>query len=274
MRVLLVLALLAGGCGDDTTTASADLGGSGDDMPAVTGFDFSRTGDLICDNMFFGGFNGVPTSLAIFACPCGCVVDAMETGGVNPMWGATRTTGSSFVGIANVGLGEDLEYSGTAAQLGLYSVGPTAQFFLDGDFDMLLDYDLVTAPPGETHLILGVRDPGTVAGTQTFELEREQMADGTNYYATMLGGVPSAMVATTATHGTIEIKRAGFTYTSYGDGALVSTLIATKAPRVAVTVTGALNGCTTSDGGGASCGYEPRFHNLRLASGTLVNLPQ
>jgi hypothetical protein len=198
----------------------------------------------------------------------------METGFVNPMWGATNTTGSSFMPITNVGLGEYLSYAGSVAQLGLYSVGPTAQFFLAGDFDMLIDYDLVSAPPGETHLIVGVRDPMLVAGTQTFELEREQMADGSNYYATMLGGVPSAMVATSATHGTLELKRAGFTYTSYGDGALVSTLIAQKAPIVAVTVTGTLNGCSTSDGGGATCGYVPRFHNLRLASGTLVNLPQ
>ncbi len=273
MRFLLVLALLAGGCGDDTTTGSEeDMGSGGDDLSATPGFDFSRTGDLICENMVFGGFSGVPTSLAVFACPCGCVVDGMEAAEVNPMWGASNTTGSSFVGISGVGLGEDLQYSGTAQQLGLYSVGPVARFYLDGDFDMLIDYDLVSAPPGETHLILGVRDPGVVAGTQTFELEREQMADGSNYYATMLGGVPAAMTATTATHGTLEIKRAGFTYTSYGDGALVSTFIAQKAPRVAVTVTGTLNGCTTSDGS-ASCGYEPRFHNLRLASGTLVIIP-
>ena len=68
------------------------------------------------------------------------------------------------------------------------------------------------------------------------------------------------------------MTRQQFTYKTYGDGALVSTLIAQKAPRVAVTVTATLNGCTTSDMG-ASCTYQPRFHNVRLASGTLVNLP-
>ena len=42
--------------------------------------------------------------------------------------------------------------------------GPTAQFFLDGDFDMLVDYDLVSPPPGETHLVLSVRNPGASRG--------------------------------------------------------------------------------------------------------------
>jgi len=217
--------------------------------------------------------SSVQTSLAVFACPCGCTVDGMEANVVNPMWGATKTSGSNFVPIAGVGLGEDLHYTGTVEQLGLYSVGPTAQFFLDGDFDMLVDYDLVSVPPGQTHLLMSVRDPGAVQSIQTFDIEREQLSDGSGYYATMLGGVPSNMTASAATHGTLRLVRQGFTYTSYADGATISTLIAQKAPRVAVTVTATLNDCSNADGGMAACAYQPRFHNLRLASGTLVNLP-
>lgn len=272
MRILLVLALVAGGCGDDTTTASGDMGAGGDDMFAAVG-DLARSGDMVCTNLSFPGFSGVQTSLAVFACPCGCTVDSMESSAVNPMWGASSTSPSSFVPLAGVGLGEHLDFNGSLQQLGLYSVGPTAQFFLDGDFDMLVDYDLVSAPPGQTHLLMSVRDPGAVMSVQTFDIEREQLSDGSGYYATMLGGVPSNMAATTATHGTLRITRQGFTYTSYADGTMVSTLIAQKAPRVAVTVTGTLNDCSAADGGGATCSYQPRFHNLRLASGTLVNLP-
>lgn len=271
MRFLLVLALVAGGCGDDTTTGSGDMGAGGDDMFAGAN-DLSRIGDMVCTNLMFNGFNGVQTSLAVFACPCGCTVDGMESSVVNPMWGASMTSPSSFVPIAGVGLGEHLDFNGSVQQLGLYSVGPTAQFFLDGDFDMLVDYDLVSAPPGQTHLLMSVRDPGAVMSIQTFDIEREQLSDGSSYYATMLGGVPSNMIATTATHGTLRLTRQGFTYKSYGDGMLVSTLIAQKAARVAVTVTATLNDCATADGGGATCSYQPRFHNLRLASGTLVNL--
>ncbi|MGZ3407100.1 MAG: hypothetical protein ACXVAN_11695 [Polyangia bacterium] len=274
MRALCLVALLAGttlGCDDDTTTHAGDLGAGGDDL-SLSGADFAG-GDLLCSNRSFNGFTGVQTSLAVFACPCGCTVDAMESSVVNPMWGATKTANSNFAPIAGVGLGEDLHYNGSVEQLGLYSVGPTAQFFLDGDFDLLVDYDLVSSPPGQTHVLIGVRDPGVVQSIQTFDIEREQLSDGSNFYATMLGGVPSNMVATSATSGTLRLTRQGFTYKSYGDGASVSTLIAQKAPRVAVTVTATLNDCATNDGGGATCGYQPRLHNLRLASGTLVNLP-
>jgi hypothetical protein len=272
MRVLFLLVLLAGGCGDDTTIGTGDMGAGGDDL-AAGGADFAGAGDMPCVNRLFPGFNGVQTSLATFACPCGCTVDGMQANVVNPMWGATKTSGSSFVPIAGVGLGEDLRYSGSVEQLGLYSVGPTAQFFLDGDFDMLLDYDLVSAPPGQTHLLMSVRDPGAVQSIQTFDIEREQLSDGSGYYATMLGGVPSNMIASAATHGTLRLVRQGFTYTSYADGATISTLIASKAPRVAVTVTATLNDCSNADGGMTACAYQPRFSNLRLASGTLVNLP-
>lgn len=272
MRLVLVLALLAGGCGDDTTGAPGDMMAGGDDLSS-SAFDLAGSGDMTCVYQAFGGFSGVQTSLAYFSCACGCTIDTMDSTSVNPMWGASKTSGSDFVPIVGVGLGENLQYNGSIAQLGLYSVGPTAQFFLDGDFDMSIDYDLVSAPPGQTHVLMGVRDPGAVQSVQAFEIEREQLSDGSSYYATMLGGVPSNMVATTATHGTLRLVRKGFTYTSYGDGQMISTLIAQKAPRVAVTVTATLNDCSSADGGGAACGYQPRFHNLRLTTGTLANLP-
>ena len=272
MRLLLLLALVAGGCGDDTTTLGGDLGAGGDDL-SFAGLDLAGSGDMTCVFRSFNGFNGVQTQLAYFACPCGCSIDTMESGVVNPMWGATKTANSNFAPLAGVGLGEDLHYRGNVEQLGLYSVGPTAQFYLDGDFDLSIDYDLVSPPPGLTHLLMSVRDPGAVQSIQTFDIEREQFSDGTNYYATMLGGVPSDMVATTAMQGTLRMTRQGFTYKTYGDGALVSTLIAQKAARVAVTITATLNDCGVTDGDGTSCDYQPRFHNLRLTSGTLVNLP-
>lgn len=275
MRLLLVLALVAGGCGDDTTNGAGDLGAGGDDLSA-DGRDLSGlTGDLICSNTSFNGFSGIPTSLAVFACPCGCTVDGMNSSVVNPMWGASHSPSSSFAPMAGIGLGEHLHFDGSSTfEFGaLYSVGPTGQFFLDGDFDILIDYDLVSPPPGEMHLLMSVRDPGTVQGIQIFDIEREQLADGSNAYVTMLGGVPSNSVPTSATHGTLRMTRKGFTYTTYGDGTMVSTLIAQKASRVALNVTATLNGCTTSDSG-ATCTFEPRFHDLRLASGTLVNLPQ
>ena len=143
------------------------MGAGGDDMFAGAN-DLSRIGDMVCTNLMFNGFNGVQTSLAVFACPCGCTVDGMESSVVNPMWGASMTSPSSFVPIAGVGLGEHLDFDGSVQRARrLYSVGPTAQFFLDGDFDLLVDYDLVSRAAGQTHLLMSVRDPGAVMGIQT-----------------------------------------------------------------------------------------------------------
>ncbi len=270
MRAFLVLALLVGaGCGDDSTmTGGGDLG-AGDDLAAPSGADLSA-----CTTQLFPTFTGVQTSPMRFDCPCGCIIDPMDGDTLNPMWGATHTANAGFAPMAGVGLGMSLTWAGgpTPEQAGLYSVGPIAQFFLDGDFDMLIDYDLATAPPGESHLVLSVRDPGTVQGLSVFEVERAHLADGTDEYSTMLGGVPPVALPTAATHGTLRLTRQGYTVSAYGDGQKISTLIAQKAGRVAVNLAATLAGCTTSDAG-ATCGYTPRWRALRLATGTLVNLP-
>jgi hypothetical protein len=200
------------------------------------------------------------------------VIDPMEESNVNSLWGSTLSSGASWTPLTGVALGADLRYSGSVVQAGLYSAGPANQFFLDGDFDLLLDYDMVAKPPGQGHLVLGVRDPGVVMNIQTYDVERQQASDGTESYASMLGGVPNVTIPTTAMKGTLRITREGYKYTTYGDGNMVTTLIAQKAGRVAVTATAVLSDCALSDGG-ASCEWQPRFHNMRLQSGTIVNLP-
>lgn len=275
MRVffVLVLALAAGGCDDDTTSTAADLAaGGGDDLAAPA----DLAGDLGCTVRQFPGFPGVQTSEARFDCPCGCMIDTMDENAVSPLWGASTTSGARFQPLPNVGLAVVLQSAGGLEQGGLASeAGPSfpSQFYLDGDFDLLVDYDLgPTPPPGEAHLVLGVRKPTTLSGTTQYEVEREHGADGSDAYATMLGGVPPVTQPTTATHGTLELKRQHFTLTSYADGQLISTLIASEAGRSVVTLAAALVGCSDVDAG--SCSFAPRWHHVRLASGTIVNLPQ
>ena len=127
MRLVLLLALVASGCGDDTTSLDTmDLGAGGDDL-AADGRDLSFVGDMVC-NGTFPGFSGVQTSLVVFACPCGCIVDSFEENFVNPNWGSSHSPSSSFAPIAGVGLGEALHFDGTSAfEYGsLYSVAPTS----------------------------------------------------------------------------------------------------------------------------------------------------
>jgi hypothetical protein len=277
--VVAALALLVGagviGCDDDSTGGPTDLSGHADDLPFPLIRDMAG-GDAGCTYRQFPGFIGAQTSPAQFACGCGCLIDSFETATVSPLWGPSHTAGASFSPMPGVGLGIMLTSSNNSLeQAGLASEGlPTSQFYLDGDFDLRVEYDLgATPPPGHANLVLGVRKPTALTGPMQYEVRREQLANGSNSYATMLGGVPAVMQPTTATHGTLRLTRQGFTVNAYADGTLLSTLIAQEASRLVVTLAATLEGCTVSDMG-ASCGYTPRWHKLELLSGTLVNRPQ
>jgi len=280
MRTWLVAALLMGavGCDDDDSTGPpADLSfGPFDEGGGPPQRDLAAR-DGSCTYRLFPGFiGGMPTSEVRFDCSCGCLIDSFEGTVVSPLWGASHTGGASFMPMAGVALGITLtSSSNTLEQAGLASEGlPTSQFYLDGDFDLRVEYDLgPTPPPGAANLVLGVRKPQTLTGTPQYEIRREQLGDGSNYYATMLGGVPPVMQPTSATHGTLRLTRTGFTVTASADGTLISTLIAQEAGRLVMTLAATLQGCTVSDLG-TSCSYTPRWHKLELLSGTLVNLPQ
>lgn len=276
MRVLLIVGMAwLVGCGDDTTTMGHSAAG---DLSAQTsGDDLSVASPDMATCMFrtFLGYPGANASLLTFDCSCGCMIDAFANTIVNENWGASTSGGASFVPMAS-GLEMSLATTTTSSAPSLASLasqGPIARFFLDGDFDLQVDYAMSTsAPPGEAHLVLGVRKPNTVEGIPVYEVERARLADGSEVYLTQLGGVPAVQVATTAAHGTLRLTRAGFTLKSYGDGQLVSTLIAQDANRVEVTLAGALVSCSDADAG-ASCTYEPSWRNLQLNHGTLVNQP-
>jgi hypothetical protein len=273
MRAILLTALaLVGGCGDDTTMGP----GAGGDlaMPMPPGEDLSSSGsDGGCSFRGFPGFAGDNSVFRRFDCSCGCSIDSFENNLINDNWGINHTSGAMFVPMQGVGLGVSLVSSGNLEQGGLTSEGPIARFYLDGDFDILVDYDLgATAPPGESHLLLGVRLPTTLTGTPVYEVERLHGADGSDAYGTMLGGVPSVYLPTTATHGTLRLTRRGYLLTSYADGQKVSMLIAQTAGRLVVTLAATLAGCTAPDAG-STCGYTPRWHLLHMQTGSLVNQP-
>ena len=126
-----------------------------------------------------------------------------------------------------------------------------------------------TPPPGESNLVLGTRQrpPNNAI---TYEVYRTHAADGTDKYRAHLGLVDSpTTTATTATHGTLRLTRAGFKVTAIADGETVQTLIAQNGARLLVTLAATLGSCES----GSSCSYTPRWHQLRLNSGRLVNQP-
>ena len=277
MRVLLIVCMASlAGCDDDTTAMSH---AGGDDLSAPTGVeDLSMLfADLsqCAGYRTFLGFPGANATLDTIDCPCGCIVDRFANNLVNGNWGASTSGGASFVPTSS-GLGMALASTTTSTTPSLASLasqGPIARFFLDGDFDMQVDYNLnASTPPGESHLVLGVRKSDTVQGIPVYEVERAREPDGSEVYVTQLGGVPAVQLATTATHGTLRLSRVGFKLTSYGDGMQVSTLIAQDTNRLEVTLAGELSGCADADAG-TSCAYQPSWSNLIVNSGTLVNQP-
>jgi hypothetical protein len=274
MRAVLLAVMLLSACDDDSTGKPNDLSAGGDDLSSTGGGDLAGS-DMSCVYKTFTGFPPNTTAQTYFKCPCGCAIDTFENASVLPLWGASHSTGATFMPTA---MGLDIAVtssSNTLEQAGLASEGsPTSRFFLDGDFDLRVEYDLgPTPPPGVAKLILGTRKPQMLNGTPQYEVEREQHADGSNFYSSMLGGVPSVAVPTSDTKGVLRMKREGFTVTTYAGTTAITTLIAQEAGRLSMTLNASLQGCTASDLG-MTCSYTPRWHKIELLSGTLAALPQ
>jgi hypothetical protein len=274
---VLATLMLLGGCTDDDDGGAggkldmqAPLDGGGGAVDLAMGPE-----DMSCIFRSFGGFIGTNDTFHSFDCSCGCSIDRFDNVLLSGIWGASTLGNASFQPMANVGLGVSLTASDTStAQGGLVSVSTIARFYLAGDFDVLVDYDFGPAPPpGEAHLVLGVREISGPSNVSTFEVARVHLADGTDDYQTHLGGI-DAHVPTTATHGTLRMTRQGLTLTGYGDGSKVSTRITSNNPRLALTMAATLQNCADTDGGaGSSCNFTPRWHLVRMNTGVLVNQP-
>jgi hypothetical protein len=263
---LVLAAALASGCGAGATS------GTSRDLAAPTLTDMSIPIDVARCGGFFTGFSQT-APLTFFQCSCGCSVDTFMHPDVIAYWGLARTGANLPVGTAD-GLQIILQSSAAepVSAVGILSQSSTGSgFYLDGDFDLLVDYALGMTPPGESHLILGVRIPASNVGTDIYDVERARLADGSDVYRSQLGGVPPHDTATDATQGTLELSRRGLTYAAYADGKMIGSFLAQSGPRMEITLTAALSGCAEPDAG--TCSYTPSWISLRLANGVIVNMP-
>jgi hypothetical protein len=264
--VALALALCGLGC-------SAGVTGTHDMSHVAPSPDLSANSvdAAMCGGSFTGFTPGAP--LTFFACSCGCTIDSFMHAGVLPLWTVSRNGVSQAVGTQN-GMQSLLQatQASPVAVVGLISQSAIGGFYLDGDFDLLVDYSFAgMPPPGEAHLILGVRKPMLVTGTEIYDVERARLADGSDVYRSQLGGVPPQDSATTATQGTLELVRKGYVTTSYADGKKLGAFGAPSEPRVEITLSAALSGCADADAG--ACAFSPLWIAARLQSGNLVNQP-
>lgn len=275
MRTIILLAFVLNGCGDANKGQPDGSASAGDDLSMSSGSlgDLAGTAvDASCMMHAFPGFAGGNSEFRVFDCNCGgCVIDSFENNVLNSNWGSPVLNGAAFVPMQYVGLGVMLTSSAGQNSIGgLISEGPTAQFYLDGDFDMQVDYDLGATPPGESSLVFGAQIPKAVGGTPLYRVSRDHHDNGTDAYHSNLGGIDHDGGATTAINGRLRLARVGYTVTAYADGQQVQTLIAPNANRLVVTLAASLSSCS---GGASQCSWTPRWHMLRMNSGRLVNQP-
>jgi hypothetical protein len=264
--MVVALAVGALGCGADAAGRPDMHAGAPSNDLSATPVDAARCG---------GTFSGFPpnAALTVFTCSCGCSIDSFMHADVLPFWTISQSGLGQPVGTPN-GMQALLESTSAnpVAVVGLISQAQMTGFFLDGDFDLLVDYSFAgAAPPGESHLILGTRLPAVVVGTEIYDVERARLADGRDVYRSQLGGVPPQDSATTAMQGTLELTRKGLTTTTLADGKKLGAFTATSGARLEITLSAALSGC--SDGDAGTCIFAPLWISLRLKSGTIVNQP-
>jgi hypothetical protein len=263
---LVLLASLAGCSKDDNSNdggtgdmaVQLDDGGNPLDLTIVSG-------DMVCANQVFAGFFGVTPSERRLECACGCTVDPF-TGAVVAGYWNSAVPGATFLPSAN-GLGVSVASDGGVEIAALNSLNPASPFFIDGDFDLLVDYQISGTPPNGSHIILNTLNETLPGATGTYRVARERSATGTDQYSAELGGIAPVKLATSATQGTLRLERTGFTFRASGDGNQVTQFLAGAKARMTIVLTAALDaGCT-----GPACTLSITWKNLRLAKGALVD---
>jgi hypothetical protein len=260
-----LIALLVAGCGGDHNApdGGGDGGPGGADLSAVA--DLHGPVDASCVLQLFGGFGGASTTERLVDCTCGCIIDRFESGIIAGFWGVPTTAGASFT-PTDAGLQLSLAPPDGGLAIGaVNSSSPVAPFYLDGNFDLQVDYRLSGPLPPDAHVVLTVAD---MTATGHYAVERERTAGGQDVYSASLGGIAPVTLATTAAAGTLELSRSGSTVKATADGAQVSQFTGANGARLGLVISGALNDC-----GGGPCAMTVTFHNARMNGGALVDRP-
>ncbi len=256
-----IFALALAGCGGDQGTPDgSDLGAGADDLSVAR--DLALPVDAVCVHQLFTGFAGTSPTERRLDCACGCTIDKMTGGFVAGFWGVPTTPGASLT-PTDAGFQFFLAPpDGGVAIATVNSQAPVAPFYLDGDYDLFVDYALQGALPAGGHAILNVQD---VTPTGHFTVERENISGTGDVYGATLGGIPQVTMVTAATSGTLELKRVGAAVHAIADGTEVSQFTGASTGRVLLAITGALADC------GPGCTATVVFSNARMTAGALVD---
>jgi hypothetical protein len=273
MRAFLLCMVLAG-CGDDSTGSGLDGGGEGGagqdaSVADLAGLDSATAElDMTCVFSQFRGFPGTSASGRSYDCSCGCMIDNFEGPSVSTVWNNAGLAQAQYVPRNGAGLEVDVcGGDGGVGLAALNSLNPANQWFLHGDFDMQIDYKLLTALPPNGEAIFGVSSAQTPVNS-TYQIERDTSSIGTGEYTGTVAGIQPVHVSTTATHGTLQLTRVNSVTTLQvlADGNQVTQYTGAIASNLAVIVTAGLTNCP-------GCSMSVQWHNLKLNHGLLVDQP-
>jgi hypothetical protein len=263
MRVLLVALLCAAGCDDDTSLPAIvhDL--------SVGAFDFASAPDLSsrvdagCTRQLFGGFAGLSDFERRVDCTCGCTIDAFEGNMVAGFWATPASTNTVFA-PTSTGMQVALRRSGMTEFGTLASLAPIGPFYLDGDFDVSVEYRLTGDVPPDAQAMLALSTP-----TTTHSVERARLPDGSDVARALFAGVAPVAIPDSSTTGTIDFIRQGSTLEAIVDGVLVSKLTGAGTARLSLALTATLAACAPD--AGDTCSFTMVWHNLKMIGGALVD---
>ena len=249
-------------CDDD---GNNDLGGAvdllGADLP------ISLPDLASCPPPAFNGFPGDSTTERRLDCSvCGCSIDTLSKAAEEGLW--NKTTLSATLSDSAPGVYVVADGSLGPAFASLTSLNPGGPFYLDGDFDLRMDY-ATSAFPYAARIALRVDVPSG----EFFEISRGRTVLGAAVYSSTLASIPGEKPAS-LNLGTLQIVRHGAIITVYGDGTQVAMSSAAGSGRAAIFLSAGLEGCGPSDAGvpdSGGCTLAATMHDIRLASGALVD---
>ena len=252
---LALVAALGAACDD-----AAGVDPSSDDLGADQS---AAAPDLLpCTTALFNGFPGDSAAPRRLECtPCGCTVDTLEGAAGQALW--AQTIFSSTLSESAAGAVVTNDGSSGPAFATLVSTATAGPFYADGDFDLRLDYAVIAAAPGGSAFLRV-----DLASGSFFEVSRGRALGGADTYAATLAGIPSSKPSSEPS-GVLRLVRAGNLVTAYGDGIKVGASTAGGPGRVAISVGAGVDGCAGADGG--ACEQQVTLHQVRLASGALVD---
>lgn len=263
LAITLGLVLALGACGDDGPTdlgPSFDL--SGPDLP-ITLPDLSS-----CPAPSFNGFPGDSDAERRLDCTgCGCSIDPLSSAALTGLW--ARTLLSAEITDEADGLAIRADGSQGPAFASLSSLNPGGDFYLDGDFDLRIDYALgQLVRGGKVSLRIDV------TSGLFWEVARARPVDAFEAHFGSLGGVVASKPSTSES-GTLRLVRQGLTIIAYANGEEIGKTFSGAAGRAAIFFSAGVTGCDSADGGavdgGSACVLTAKLRDLRLASGAIVD---